>query len=95
MTTAVRTLDKLFDAPVPAPLDGPLAALRAAPEEIHPALALAWRIRQREQACGGTIPVDELIALAPELEAAIAAADHTLTQDSAILRTLKAFSQPT
>ena len=76
----------------PPALPGPVAALFAAPPEIHPALALSWEIREREQALGGDLPFDEQIALAPRLDAAIAAVDQAEAESR---RTLEALQRAT
>jgi hypothetical protein len=66
----------------------PLALLRAAPEEIHPALLLAWELKQRELA--GTLEIETLLGVAPAIDAAITNAETALRDSVRALKVLRA-----
>jgi hypothetical protein len=66
---------------------GILPALLAAPEELNPALALAWQLEHREITAG--LELTELVALQPAIEQAIEAGEAEVKQIDITLRILK------
>src|SRR5262245_22752821 len=72
----------------PPPLS-PLIILRGAPPSVHPALDMAWALRAREVAAGGTLAPDTLVLLPPEIDAAIDAGHAALAESRRALRALK------
>ena len=65
-------------------------ALIEAADELNPALALAWQLRQREIGGGGAIELSELLTLQPKIEQAFSEGEETFRQVETTLRSLRA-----
>lgn len=65
-------------------------ALIEVADELNPALALAWQLRQREIGGDRAIGLSELLALQPKIEQALVEGEETFRQVETTLRSLRA-----
>lgn len=66
----------------------PLDLLQASPEEVNPALLMAWELKRRELAA--PLDVLDLLPLAGEIEAAVNAGQEMVNETDQALKRLKA-----